>query len=149
MKIPTVIKQEHDIEVPEGTFSVTFRQATLADDMRRREMFSERRTERDMARPTVAVTISSNDWALLEATEVWCTLEKCSLQDRKGKLLFKKNMDKSEFLVNWGLLPVTWGRMIHDACMVTNPEWGFGQEAQEESEGENEESEGENDSNSS
>lgn len=149
MKIPTVVTKEHVIEVPEGSFKVTFRQATLADDMRRREMFSERRTERDVTRPTVAVVISSNDWALLEATEVWCTLERCDLQDRKGKLLFKKDMDKGDFLVNWGLLPVEWGRLIHTACIETNPEWGFGQEAQEESQDDGEQESDEKDSSSS
>ena len=125
MKIPEPTVSEYVIEVPEGTFNVSFRTATVRDEMQRRALFSDRIDQRDTATPTVVQTIYKSDWAALEAREVWLTLESCDLEGKNGQLLFKKGMSEPAFMRAWGSLPPHFAAAIQLKCMETNKDWGF------------------------
>lgn len=131
MQIPEPQVTEYEVEVPEGTFNVSFRTATVKDEMERRKLFSERTDQRDTTNPNIVQTIYKADWAALEAREVWLTLESCDLEDTKGKSLFRKNMTEPAFLKAWGRLPPHFAVAIQQKCMESNPDWGFVAAAEE------------------
>ena len=122
MEVPTAVKKDFEIKVDGGEINVTFRQATMGDDMARAALFSERRTSREGGK---VIELYNMDWLHLAATEVRLTLVDCDLTQGKKKL-FKEGMNEAEFMKAWKTLPGTWADQIHRKCLEVNPDWDFG-----------------------
>jgi len=122
MEIPVAVQKDFVVKFGEEEFNVTFRQATMGDDMVRSSLFSERKQSR-AADGTVTETYDM-DILHLMAVEVRLTLVSCDLTQNKRKM-FKKDMDEPTFMKAWGALPSKIATLLHDKCIEVNPDWGF------------------------
>lgn len=125
VQIPVPLEKEFEIEWPNaGTFTVTLRQATGADDDIRatfeRECFDQRR----VSNPDGS---SFAEWRRFDpesivAEKVRLVLVSCSLVD-SGRPLLRAGMDRADFQAAWGkIVPLVRTKMFW-AVIELNPEW--------------------------
>lgn len=122
MEIPAVVLKDFVVKYGDDEFNVTFRQATMGDDMVRSSLFSERKTMRDAEGRSVE--FYNLDVMKLMATEVRLTIAKCDLTRGKKKM-FRPKMDEATFMAEWSALPAEIANLLHEKCIETNPDWGF------------------------
>jgi hypothetical protein len=137
MRLPAEIQKSFPIEVEEGTFNVTFRQATEGDEMARISLFAVREEIVDVRNPNIITTHFDQNLAKLRAKEVYLTLMDCDLQKPSGRgLLFRPGMPEDQFMKAWGQLPPNWASEIYKHCLKVNRHWGPDvEEGEEEGEG--------------
>jgi hypothetical protein len=123
LRLAAVKAQEFTVAMPEGEFHVSFRPATVAEEIVRRNLFADRREEQEVNSTTVIVVTHFNQQELLRK-DCFLTLESCDIEDAKGRRLLRSGMTEVDFNTAWGKLPAAWATEIYDCCLAVNPNWG-------------------------
>ena len=133
----TSLRRARDGENPDGY--VTFRQAAISEAETRTGIVSKRKYSQD--EDSMFTITDDTNLDLLARMEVSLTLAGTDLEvpdgkDEAGNLIymkpefyepqgFAKIKNANQFNRWWSILPVQWGRTIHECCLEVNPNWAL------------------------
>jgi hypothetical protein len=120
---PRVVTKEFTLEKDGEVLTVTAKQATGAEELKRDQILNSP-MERDLSDSmTVKVHIPTS----LERTAVlaWLSLVDTNVEDPDGKPAFRKDMPLHDFKVAWAGLPEIWQDLIMETVLEANPDWRF------------------------
>ena len=109
---------------------VTFRQAAQREHEARSNIYNEiiREIRSDVEADRLIFRYSE---PTITRTEVFLTLSACNIMGISGKPLFrfvngKVDMNREQFTVAWGELPLSVCEEMHEKCLIVNPDWAIG-----------------------
>jgi len=118
MRLSVPLEVTEELEVADGTFSVTFQQPRQKEYIKREQYWDKARENQSLV------------WGYIQAWDVYLTLRECELETDEGPLwnamqLKQGMLSMSEFIKGWERLPPEICTALWEEAVKVAPDWDY------------------------